>query len=194
MTRDLIAEQLRSYRALHGEESATVDRFISFIEKHADCFERSLAIGHITGSAWVVNVAGTHVLLTHHRKLDKWLQLGGHADGCPDVLSVAEREVFEESGLEGVVPIAAEIFDVDIHPIPARKDEAEHLHYDIRYLFRAGPNERYIVSEESHDLSWIAVEELSRYTEEPSMHRMAEKWMKRRLMGGKGGLSLREAD
>lgn len=180
MTRDSIAEQLRNYRALHSEESATTDRFLAFIREHADCFERSLAIGHITGSAWVVNAAGTHVLLTHHRKLDKWLQLGGHADGSADVLSVAKREVFEESGLEGVVAIDPEIFDVDIHPIPARKDEPEHLHYDIRYLFRAGPNESYIVSEESHDLGWIAVGELGRFTDEPSMHRMAEKWLKRR--------------
>lgn len=180
MSRDSIAEQLGKYRALHPDEAVLADRFISFIEEHEDCFERSLAIGHITGSAWVVNATGTHVLLTHHRKLDKWLQLGGHADGSSDVLSVAKREVFEESGLEAVVPIDTEIFDVDIHPIPARKDEPEHLHYDIRYLFRAGSNESYIVSEESHDLSWIAVEELGQFTAEASMHRMAEKWLRRR--------------
>lgn len=184
MTREFIADQLRAYQTVFQDEEPVVSRFIEFVEKYMDCFSRSLAVGHVTGSAWVVNAAGTHVLLTHHRKLDKWLQLGGHADGDPDVLSVAKREVFEESGLEGVVPITTEIFDVDIHPIPARKDEPEHLHYDIRYLFRAGPNESYIVSEESHDLSWIAVEELGRYTEELSMHRMAEKWMKRRLIDG----------
>ncbi|CAN5615609.1 NUDIX hydrolase [soil metagenome] len=176
MTREFVVEQLRRYQSVFAEEASVVQMFSGFIEENEGCFERGLAVGHITGSAWVVDGTGERVLLTHHRKLDKWLQLGGHADGCADVLSVAKREVLEESGLDGIVPITTEIFDIDVHVIPARKSEPEHLHYDIRYLFRAGSDEKYVVSNESHDLGWVPLEELGRYTDEPSMHRMAAKW------------------
>ena len=74
-------------------------RFIDFVESHDDCFERLLQVGHVTASAWVLNPDASKTLLTHHRKLNKWLQLGGHADGDTNVLNVATREVMEESGI-----------------------------------------------------------------------------------------------
>ena len=110
---------------------------MAFVEQNEMCFERSLDIGHITGSAWVLDFHRTHTLLTHHAKLDKWLQLGGHSDGDPDTLEVALREVREESGLVEVRPISEAIFDVDAHLIPARGAEPEHIHYDIRFLAEA---------------------------------------------------------
>lgn len=180
MSRDPLLTALQSYGERHPAEAQTVEQFAAFVRQYPDCFERSLAIGHVTGSAWVVNAAGSHVLLTHHRKLDRWLQLGGHADGCADVLAVALKEVEEESGLTEVHPITSGIFDVDIHEIPARKSDPAHLHYDVRYLFRADSETAYVVSEESHDLKWIPLEELSDYTTEESMHRMAEKWRSKR--------------
>jgi 8-oxo-dGTP pyrophosphatase MutT (NUDIX family) len=144
---------------------------------HAECFERKLAIGHVTGSAWLVNRAGTHVLLTHHKKLDMWVQLGGHADGDADVFRVARREAQEESGLEAIEPVSAEIFDIDVHRIPARGTEPEHLHWDLRFAFRAAGGEAYRVSDESHDLAWIEIARLETVTGEESMLRMARKWM-----------------
>src|SRR5215510_11521790 len=91
-----------------------------FVAANPNCFERSLQIGHVTGSAWIVDLDRTHALLTHHRKLNKWLQLGGHADGDPDILRVALREAREESNLDAIRPVSENIFDVDIHVIPAR--------------------------------------------------------------------------
>ena len=176
MSRDGLLGHLHQYRDRWPGEAAMVDQFIAFVTRHPDCFARSLAVGHVTGSAWVVNRAGTHVLLTHHKKLNRWLQLGGHADGDSDTMRVACREVAEESGLTGVVPIGEDIFDVDIHLIPERKNEAAHDHYDVRYLMRATADETFVVSEESHNLGWIPVESLADYTTEPSMQRMAEKW------------------
>src|SRR5437773_8684321 len=108
-----------------------------FVEANVDCFERSLQIGHITGSAWIVDRDRTHALLTRHRKLNKWLQLGGHADGDPDILRVALREAREESNLDAIRPVSEAIFDVDIHLIPERAGEPEHLHYDVRFLLEA---------------------------------------------------------
>jgi 8-oxo-dGTP pyrophosphatase MutT (NUDIX family) len=115
------------------------------------------------------------VLLTHHRKLNKWLQLGGHADGVEDLLQVAVTEAREESGILQFVVLEHDIFDIDIHMIPARKNEPEHFHFDVRYLLRA-VTEAYTVSDESHDLAWIDTSMMSTLTTESSMIRMAVKW------------------
>ncbi len=175
MSRKSLLHQLADYRIRTPEEAHTADRFTSFIESNPDCFQRSLAIGHITGSAWIVNRDSSLILLTHHRKLDRWLQLGGHADGDPDVVAVALREAREESGLDSFEVLGAGIFDIDIHSIPARADTPEHLHYDIRYLLRANCEGDYTVSEESHDLRWVHPDQLPQLTSEPSMLRMLHK-------------------
>lgn len=176
MHRDHLLLQLEDYLHKYSDESEMLRRYLSFVKTHEDCFERSLQIGHVTGSAWVVNKAGTHTLLTHHKKLNKWLQLGGHADGDADVLRVAKREVAEESGIVDVVLVGRGIFDVDIHLIPARKDEPDHDHYDVRYALQVTGDEDYVVSEESHDLAWIEIDRLVEKTQEESMLRMAQKW------------------
>lgn len=178
-TRETLITELEHYREAHPTEVATVDQFIAFVRENEDCFERELLIGHITGSAWLVNAQGTHALFTHHRKLEKWLQLGGHADGDPDVLAVALREVKEESGLDAT-PLSSEIFDLDAHVIPARKDVPEHIHYDIRYLVQAKGNAAYVVSDESFDLKWIPLEEIIQFTQGDDTHRMARKWLEHR--------------
>jgi 8-oxo-dGTP pyrophosphatase MutT (NUDIX family) len=177
MHRQSLLDQLTAYAAKHPEEAETVARFIGFVSSQADCFQRSLAIGHVTGSAWIVSADGTKVLLTHHAKLDRWLQLGGHADGDPDVLAVALKEAREESGLSDFEAVDDGIFDLDIHPIPARKSDPEHLHYDVRYVLRATGNTDYIVSDESHDLRWVTLDEVAELTGEESMLRMVRKWV-----------------
>lgn len=150
--------------------------FTEFVKSEPRCFERSLTIGHITGSAWVVNATGCEVLLTHHRKLDRWLQLGGHADGESDVLAVAKMEANEESGLIDFTHIGPGIFDIDIHLIPERKNEPAHLHYDVRYVLRANGCLDYTVSDESHDLRWVKLDDVKTLTQEASMMRMVRKW------------------
>ena len=146
-----------------------------FVEAHPDCFERSLREGHVTGSCWLLDASGTHVLLTHHRKLDRWLQLGGHADGDPDLLRVALREAREESGLEDIVAVSEAIFDVDVHAIPARGDEPRHLHYDVRFLLRAGRDAPLRVNHESKALAWIKLSEVARLSPDESLLRMVAK-------------------
>jgi 8-oxo-dGTP pyrophosphatase MutT (NUDIX family) len=177
MHRQTLMEQLQEYALRYPEERETLDAFVGFVAAEPDCFHRHLAVGHITGSAWVVNGDGSEILLTHHRKLDRWLQLGGHADGDPDVLSVAIKEAEEESGLLGFTHLGTGIFDIDIHPIPARKGEPGHLHYDVRYALRADGPLEYTVSDESHDLRWVKPEEVETLTTEPSMMRMVVKWL-----------------
>jgi len=182
MHRNSLIQKLKKYQSQWPHESPVAQRMIDFVLSHDDCFERTLKIGHITGSAWVVNKSGTHVLLTHHRRLNKWLQLGGHADGDPDILRVAMREVQEESGLMQVVPLSEDIFDIDIHRIPGRGDEPEHDHFDVRFVMQAAGGEEYLVSDESHDLGWIEIDKLSEKSGDESMARMALKW-KARICG-----------
>jgi len=179
MHRNDLLNKLEAYRIRYPEETPTTNRLIGFIAANPDCFERSLSIGHITGSAWVVNRAGTHVLLTHHKKLDIWVQLGGHADGNTDILDAARREAVEESGLSELSTVSDEIFDIDIHLIPARKTEPAHYHHDIRFGFRTTENEKYVVSDESHDLAWVEIARIKEYSTEESMQRMAAKWLAR---------------
>ncbi len=175
--REDVVRQLREYRTRWTNEAETVDRFIDFIVSQPDAFRRELAIGHVTGSAWVVDRAGTHVLLTHHKKLNMWVQLGGHADGDADVFRVALREAEEESGLKSIAAVSRRIFDVDVHRIPARGAVPAHFHWDVRYAFRAAGDETYRVSDESHDLRWIDIRSLEAVTAEESMLRMARKWL-----------------
>jgi 8-oxo-dGTP pyrophosphatase MutT (NUDIX family) len=163
------------YQPYDSTEAAMVERTRFFVREYTDCFERSLAIGHITGSAFIINNERTHILLTHHKKLNRWLQLGGHADGDSDILRVALREAVEESGLTDVHPVMDGIFDVDVHAIPAHKNDAEHYHYDIRYLCQADSRIPLIISDESHDLVWVPVQSILHYTEEQSILRMVYK-------------------
>ena len=72
---------LESHAPANQDDAATLAEFTAFAAAHPDCCERTLATGHFTGSAWLVSADGDRVLLTHHRKLNRWLQLGGHADG-----------------------------------------------------------------------------------------------------------------
>ena len=173
-----LLEELASYRRRYPEERDAV-RLERFLERQPRCFERDcFDDGHVTGSAWVMDAARSRVLLTHHRKLDRWLQLGGHSDGDPDTLAVARREAEEESGL-AVTPLAPDILDIDIHVFPARGTAPAHLHYDVRFAFVVADSERFVVGPESVELAWIPLEELPRLTTEESVLRMARKFVVR---------------
>lgn len=175
---DLFRSELDAYRRQWPAEEACVEQFVE-LALDADGYRRERLAGHFTGSAWLVDRAGARVLLTHHRKLGRWLQLGGHADGDDDLARVALREAEEESGLTGL-ELDPGIFDLDRHWIPARVDVPAHWHYDVRFVVRAGGDEAFVVSEESLALAW---RDIAGLVEEPaadeSVRRMAGKWLAR---------------
>jgi 8-oxo-dGTP pyrophosphatase MutT (NUDIX family) len=177
--RDHLLRLIDLYAAAYPGELEVAERLRSFVAEHPDCFRRTCAPGHVTGSAWIVSADHERVLLTHHRKLGRWLQLGGHSDGDPDPLRVALREAQEESGLARFAPVATgrDIIpvDLDIHEIPARGDEPAHLHYDVRYLLVAAPGQTIAISDESNDLRWIERNRLHELTTEESQLRMESK-------------------
>lgn len=175
MERAKLLHLLSDYSTTDSNEDKMVRETIGFVNQNPDCFKRELLIGHITGSSWIVDKSRKFVLLTHHRKLDKWLQPGGHCDGDPDVLNVALKEALEETGVEGIKPISESIFDVDIHLIPERKGIPAHYHYDVRFLFEADKEIPLVISDESNDLAWISIEELPKLNDEESILRMVRK-------------------
>ena len=166
-----------------GESAApseTTRLFRDFAVAHADCCERTCVPGHFTGSAWLVSADGERALLLHHRKLDIWVQPGGHADGDGDLAGVALREAEEETGLPEL-RLEGGVFDLDRHLIPPRGKDPAHFHYDVRFVVRAGASEAFVVNEESHALAWRPVREiaLDPHADE-SVRRMAQKWLKRK--------------
>lgn len=171
---DLLAE-LGRYVPGDAREAVMVAEIAAFVRAHPDAFERTLTIGHVTASAWVLDPDGEYALLTHHRKLGRWLQLGGHADGDADVRAVALREAREESGLTAIRFARSTIYDVDVHDIPARGVEPAHKHYDVRFAFVADRAAALVVSSESHELAWRRVAELEAPDVDESVRRLARK-------------------
>ena len=178
MHRKILIELLNNYHPINNQELLFKQQTLDFVDKYHDCFERSLKIGHITASAWILNQDHSKALLLHHKKLDSWFQLGGHCDGDHDVLHVALKEAQEESGICDISPISNQIFDIDIHKIPANKNEPEHDHYDIRFLLHVTSNASFVQNHESNELRWISKSLQDLPTNNPSVIRMFNKWIK----------------
>lgn len=174
-------DPLRELLQCHAREvvaqAALAAEFGTLLEDPQNPFLRERLAGHFTGSAWLVSGDGERVLLTHHRKLDRWLQLGGHADGDRDLARVALREAGEESGLVELALESPAIFDLDKHWIPARPDVPGHWHFDVRFVIRATGDEAFVVSEESLALAWRPIAAIA---DDPhsdaSLRRMAQRW------------------
>jgi 8-oxo-dGTP pyrophosphatase MutT (NUDIX family) len=171
-----LLDDVRAYRPFDERERAMQARLVAFLQAHGQrAFDRALPPGHITASAWIVDPERLHCVLLHHRKLERWLQLGGHVDGDPDVRRAALREAREESGLRTLRMIADDVYDIDVHRIPARGAEPEHDHYDLRFALEADPREPLVRNEESHDVRWIALSDLATYEIDDSVRRLAAK-------------------
>jgi len=188
MDRADLLKSLERYRERHPEEIEMVDRVRALVAENERCFHRDSFPGHITSSAWIVSRESGAVLLTHRRKLGRWLQLGGHTDGEADVLASALREAEEESGLSGFVPLPGagepEIFDVDVHEIPAHGGEPAHAHHDIRFLLEVSHRQAIEhQTAESKEVRWVPAERIEAFLEEESLLRMARKaalWLSRK--------------
>lgn len=154
-----------------------VKRAAQFVRGHANCFDRHLLHGHVTGSAWVLNPARTHTLMMHHRKLDLWLQPGGHADGDPDIVQVVLKETSEESGipLSEISLMDENIFDVDIHTVFPSEHDHKHEHFDVRFLVEIDDRLEIPGNSESHQIGWISLDEVSHFNNALSLRRMVKK-------------------
>jgi len=175
---------LREHRTRFMEEAGYVQRALGYIEEHEDCFFRELWPMHVTGSAWVISPDRNHVLMMHHKKHDQWFQPGGHADGDADIVRVALRETSEETGIDlsQINLLNLNVFDVDIHAIPAIGNEPRHDHIDIRFLVEIDDSLPVPGNDESHQVMWVSLHDVTRYNNNRSTYRMLEKTRQLRNM------------
>jgi 8-oxo-dGTP pyrophosphatase MutT (NUDIX family) len=176
-----LSAALADYARRWPDDAATVEVFTTLAGAHDDAaaYRRDRLAGHFTGSAWVVSGDGLRTLLMHHRKLDRWLQPGGHADGDTDLARVALREAEEETGLRDLV-VEGGVFDLDRHAIPARGAEPGHWHYDVRFVVRATGSEAFVVNEEANALAWRGIADVAVDAHvDVSVRRMARRWLGR---------------
>lgn len=177
---DALRQMLRAHALEMPAQQALAAEFSTLIDDPEDPFRRERLSGHFTASAWLVSADGSRVLLTHHRKLARWLQLGGHADGDRDLARVAMTEAGEESGLVDLQLDDPAIFDLDKHWIPERGAVPGHWHYDVRFVVRATASEAFVVSEESLALVWRPVAGIAADPQaDASLRRMAQRWLER---------------
>ena len=126
--------------------------------------------GHFTASGFVVSPDASALLLIHHRRLDRWLQPGGHIDpedGSP--IAAAAREVLEETGIT-TEPILPDLIDLDIHPIPPRAPEPSHEHFDLRFALRA-LGAKLVADDEVNDAVWVPWSQIQSYAVDESVIR-----------------------
>jgi 8-oxo-dGTP pyrophosphatase MutT (NUDIX family) len=170
-----VLQLLQNYQPQGEKETQDHAYIVDFVQRESAFTNRKTVEGHLTASAWITNATRDRAVLLHHRKLDIWVQPGGHIDADdPSLIEASLREATEETGLSELTPVSEQIFDLDIHSIPARKDEPDHLHLDIRFWFKTQDQEL-VLSEESNDLSWMTAEEIQRVTDEESVLRMMRK-------------------
>jgi 8-oxo-dGTP pyrophosphatase MutT (NUDIX family) len=176
MHRQELLNLIDKHQSRFMEESAYVRRATTMINNDPDIFERS-SYYHVTGSAWVVNPARTRVLMMHHKKYNQWFQFGGHADGDADVIRVALKETAEETGIDpSQIRLLSEIvFDLDMHEVPDTPSAPAHGHVDVRFLVEIDDSLPVPGNDESHQVLWLPLMEVSRFNNNRSTYRMVEK-------------------
>ncbi|BDH07913.1 NUDIX hydrolase [Streptomyces seoulensis] len=134
------------------------DAYLAHLAAHPDGMWKSCHAGHLTASALVIDPEHGRVLLTLHRKLRMWLQMGGHCEpGDTSVAAAALREATEESGIAGLTLLPGGPVRLDRHPIPAPC----HWHHDVQYAVLAPRGAEHAISDESLDLRWFGYDEVA---------------------------------
>ena len=177
MNKQSIYTLTQNYLSKYSEDSHAL-HVLEFLDNYENFWQRDNFYGHITSSAWVVNETRDKVLLTHHKKLDIWIQLGGHIEAEDNTIyETCERELREESGLKEFKLLSNEIFDIDVHKFPRSANGfPEHFHLDIRFLFQGNSDEKINFDLlESNEVVWIPINEVENYQNARSVMRMLEK-------------------
>ena len=160
----MIIEDIKAYQPYNEQEQRDKQVILDFIAKNDDAFLRTNLIAHMTASAWVVNEDRTQVLMVYHNIYNSWSWTGGHADGERDLLSVALREVREETGVQHLHPVSENIFSLEVLTVDGHEKRGEyvpsHLHLNVTYLIEADSRDALRVCEaENSGVRWFAPEE-----------------------------------
>jgi 8-oxo-dGTP pyrophosphatase MutT (NUDIX family) len=147
---------IAAYEPTDEQESLHRASFLNLLRSTPEPYSRTqFAPGHVTASCYIVD-RDRRLLLHHHRRLNRWLQMGGHLEAGEHPLDAALREAAEESGLRDLELAFDGIADLDVHFIPAGRGEPQHSHFDVRYIARtASPESIAIDAQESNELMWV---------------------------------------
>lgn len=163
---------LKEYKPWNQQEEQDVAEILHRLE-HEELYSRENKAAHLTVSAWVVSPDRQQVLLAYHNLYDSWSWLGGHADGEHDLLSVALREVREESGLIAR-PVSKDLFSVEILSVPGHEKRgayvSSHLHLNVTFFLEADPAAPIRIKEDENSrIGWFSFEEAPAVSSEPWM-------------------------
>lgn len=174
--RDPLRALLLAHCPRDAEEATHRERMLQLVDAPADCFGRDrFSPGHFTASAFIVSPNRAQTLLIFHRKLKRWLQPGGHVEAADaTILDAVRREVAEEVGLTDLPLALAGIFDLDIHPIPASKQDPSHEHFDVRFAFVA-PSLQFAAGDDALSARWFDLSAVNEETSDRSVMRAIEK-------------------
>ena len=167
-----IRDDIARYAPFNEQEARDKAVILDFMDRHGDAFLRSNLTAHMTASAWVVNAARDRVLMVYHKIYDSWSWTGGHADGEEDLLSVAIREVREETGVQSVRPVSEEIYSLEILTVDGHEKRGEyvpsHLHLNVTYLLEADEHETLRICEaENSGVRWFTLDGALEASTEP---------------------------
>jgi 8-oxo-dGTP pyrophosphatase MutT (NUDIX family) len=170
-----VNQALADYFGRYPDEKPGFDRLAPFMALGARLFDRDCLPYHWTASAWILDGARREALLLYHRKLQLWIQPGGHADGDPDLPSVALREAQEETGLTSLRLAGSDVFDFDVTPIPPHKTVPAHYHLDMRFVIYADRAEPIVESLESAGARWVTLGDIPVFSTDAGVARMASR-------------------
>lgn len=172
MSREDVIRKIGEYEPANEQETEDKALMLSWLEHNDDAFSRENAIAHVTVSGWVVNKDRSKVLMVYHNIYDSWSWLGGHADGETDLLSVAVKEVKEESGLAEVHPVSEDIMSLEVLTVDGHEKKgryvSSHLHMNVTFLLEADSESALsIKADENSDVAWFTPEEALGKSTEP---------------------------
>ena len=167
-------QQITNYEPTNEQEAADQQLFLKCMQAFDQILTRDNEIAHVTCSAFVVNKARTKVLMVHHNIYHSWSWTGGHADGETDFLSVALREVQEETGVSHLQPVTPDIFSLDVLTVEKKKKKGKfispHLHLNVAYLIEADEEQALTIAEEENSgVAWLPIDKIDEYSNEEHM-------------------------
>lgn len=173
-----LIQEIETFQPYNEQEEKDKEMILLFLSQGDEVFFRENTAAHMSSSAWVVNSSFDKVLMAYHNIYDSWAWTGGHADGEADLLSVAVREVMEETGIQTVKTVSEDIFSLEVLTVNGHEKKGiyvpSHLHLNVTYLLQADENEDLHVKEdENSGVSWFLTSQCLDMVNEP--------WMRERI-------------
>lgn len=166
------------------QEKHDLRTMLHYAHTFDDILLRTNETAHFTVSPWIVSPDRTQVLMVHHNLYNNWSWLGGHADGDPNLLSVALKEAREEAGLRVLRPVSTDIFSIEILPVAAHFKRGRyvvpHLHLNVTYLVEADSRQvLHSKADENSGARWFSPKEAVDASNEPAMQVIYRKLIER---------------